>query len=217
MRASEFIVESLNDNFKQWFGSSKVVDATGKPMVVYHGTTADFREFSLSHRTNEQGIDQYGTGFYLAQSPELASHYAGTSGSVMPLYARIVKPMNERTRPFNARVVEKLLRSSPEYRDSLMNFGDVDYEGERKVLQGAVNGFLHMDNALSQINMISNDFWRGHDQAFLNALITTTGFDGFVVNGHGGKVFVAWSPSQLKSATGNSGKFDPTNADITTE
>ena len=32
--------------FKEWFGKSKVVDEEGKPLVVYHGSTADFTEFS---------------------------------------------------------------------------------------------------------------------------------------------------------------------------
>lgn len=31
--------------FKAWFGDSKVVDANGKPLVVYHGTYGDFTEF----------------------------------------------------------------------------------------------------------------------------------------------------------------------------
>lgn len=30
--------------FQRWFGDSKVVDADGKPLVVYHGTNADFNE-----------------------------------------------------------------------------------------------------------------------------------------------------------------------------
>jgi ADP-Ribosyltransferase in polyvalent proteins len=34
--------------FKSWFGKSKIVDAEGKPMTAYHGTTSpiDFDEFS---------------------------------------------------------------------------------------------------------------------------------------------------------------------------
>lgn len=33
--------------FKAWFGDSKVVDSEGKPLVVYHGTTADFAAFDV--------------------------------------------------------------------------------------------------------------------------------------------------------------------------
>ena len=31
--------------FKKWFGDSKVVDANGDPLVVYHGTDQDFSVF----------------------------------------------------------------------------------------------------------------------------------------------------------------------------
>ena len=35
-----------NPNFKKWFGKSKVVDAEGRPLVVYHGTSSQkFRAF----------------------------------------------------------------------------------------------------------------------------------------------------------------------------
>lgn len=37
-----------SDAFRKWFGDSKVVDADGKPLVVYHGTGADFNVFDLS-------------------------------------------------------------------------------------------------------------------------------------------------------------------------
>jgi hypothetical protein len=33
--------------FKRWFGKSKVVDADGKPLVVYHGSQKNFRKFEL--------------------------------------------------------------------------------------------------------------------------------------------------------------------------
>ena len=34
-----------NPNFKWWFADSKVVDDNGEPLVVYHGTNADFNIF----------------------------------------------------------------------------------------------------------------------------------------------------------------------------
>ena len=37
--------EERDKNFKEWFGDSKVVDENGEPLVVYHGTNADFNEF----------------------------------------------------------------------------------------------------------------------------------------------------------------------------
>ena len=34
-----------NPAFRRWFGDSKVVDERGEPLVVYHGTAADFDTF----------------------------------------------------------------------------------------------------------------------------------------------------------------------------
>jgi tRNA nucleotidyltransferase/poly(A) polymerase len=43
--------ESLNlsNRFYDWFKNSKVVDAQGKPLIVYHGTNKDFTRFSLNN------------------------------------------------------------------------------------------------------------------------------------------------------------------------
>lgn len=37
--------QTQTPEFKRWFGDSKVVDADGKPLVVYHGTGAEFDAF----------------------------------------------------------------------------------------------------------------------------------------------------------------------------
>ena len=49
-----FQVKKLNkrqkprsNEFKEWFGDSKVVDDKGKPMVVYHGTDKNFDQFKM--------------------------------------------------------------------------------------------------------------------------------------------------------------------------
>ena len=69
--------------FKAWFGDSKVVDAAGKPLVVYHGTTAleDFSEFE---------------GGWFASTGEHASQYAGpqSGGRVYPVYLNIKNPVD---------------------------------------------------------------------------------------------------------------------------
>ena len=80
--------------FKRWFGDSKVVNADGAPMVVYHGSNADITEFS-------PGTGSLGDGIYFTASTKDASHYASNQvgvlprdgGSVYPVYVRIEKPM----------------------------------------------------------------------------------------------------------------------------
>lgn len=61
--------------FKKWFGKSKVKDAKGKPLVVYHGTANQFTEFN-SEKGNPES--DWGAGFYFTNGKEdVASNYAG--------------------------------------------------------------------------------------------------------------------------------------------
>jgi hypothetical protein len=55
--------------FKAWLGDSKVVDAQGKPLVVYHGTASDFNVFK---RTNS---GEFGPAMYFTDSPREANEY----------------------------------------------------------------------------------------------------------------------------------------------
>lgn len=69
---------------------SKVVDAQGRPMVVYHGTKANINRFKMG----DEG------GVFFTTSPQNASEYAGTwqgvgqsdGGNVMPVYLSIKNP-----------------------------------------------------------------------------------------------------------------------------
>ena len=49
-----------SDEFKQWFGQSKVVDSQGRPQVVYHRTKGQFSFPSLDINRGEMGI-HFGT------------------------------------------------------------------------------------------------------------------------------------------------------------
>ena len=69
--------EEITDTpeFKRWFGDSKVVDEKGKPLVVYHGTSAVFKDFSLSALGSAHGETTI-RGLFFTPSPERASAYA---------------------------------------------------------------------------------------------------------------------------------------------
>lgn len=54
-------------NFWKWFGDSKVVDADGRPLVVYHGTGKSFDTFE----PNNRGV------YFFTQSTDFAEKYAG--------------------------------------------------------------------------------------------------------------------------------------------
>lgn len=50
--------------FKKWFGDSKVVDESGNPLVVYHGTNADFDSFDKKKIGSATDDGLWGKGFY---------------------------------------------------------------------------------------------------------------------------------------------------------
>ena len=84
--------------FQRWFAGSKVVDAAGRPLRVYHGTSSHFEHFSHEDIPYRGGILAF-----FSTSPEFASGYAVGGGSgfttgahVMPCYLRILEPFDFR-------------------------------------------------------------------------------------------------------------------------
>lgn len=77
-RASGQQAQAETAAFKRWFGDSKVVDAEGKPLVVYHGTDSVFTKFS---RTGDIG---YHFGTEIA-ARDRAARVGGTEVLVEPV------------------------------------------------------------------------------------------------------------------------------------
>jgi len=75
--------------FKKWFGDSKVVDADGKPLVVYHGTAGSFNEFRASN------IGTMGPGMYFTFSYDKAKEWASRhqGGRVIAAYLKAENPI----------------------------------------------------------------------------------------------------------------------------
>jgi hypothetical protein len=84
-------------DFQRWFKGSKVVDSSGRPLRVYHGTSQHFDTFD-----HENGPSRGGILAFFSTSPEFASDYAAPRGHftpgahVMPCYLRIIKPFDFR-------------------------------------------------------------------------------------------------------------------------
>ena len=168
-------------NFWRWFKDSKVVDADGKPLVMYHGTKADFSAFEMRKAgTSDDGLA--GKGFYFTYNPEEASGYAesgnfgkGDAPNVQPVYVSLNNPL---------RIEKGVLPDGRRVMDVHKQYG-------------------HGINA------------KGGDA--VRNLAEEAGHDGVVwVRTDGGVGHaVAFRPNQIKSATGNTGAFDPNEAPIT--
>lgn len=81
--------------FKRWFGDSKVVDAEGKPLVVYHGTGADgvdaFDSSKIGSNTDIEAGQPTGAFFFTTER-EVADGYADVQdGVVVPVYLRATR------------------------------------------------------------------------------------------------------------------------------
>lgn len=91
--------------FKDWFGDSKVVDADGKPLVVYHGTNEKFDSFDLD-KPARFGRGSMGRAIYLTPDIDMAGTY-GTK--IVAAYASIKKPFIYSSEGGNAKLDAALL------------------------------------------------------------------------------------------------------------
>ena len=85
-----------NPAFAQWFGKSKVVDESGQPLVVYHGSGADIPQFDTSRGAQTTGNVTAPWGAYFTPSPGEASRYAtdfhATGQNITPVHLAIENP-----------------------------------------------------------------------------------------------------------------------------
>lgn len=177
--------------FKKWFGDSKVVDAQGKPLVVYHGTTADVREFRVSKRGT------FGAGVYFAEKPDDADIFTPQTGELgenhVPVYLSLQTPY-EYTADFNAGE-------------------DVDIDSPAVPLVEYALG-AKAPAAIARARNGDGNFGEA-----VRAALIAKGHDGIIVTYEGStqgstREFVAFEPSQVKSAIGNAGAFDESADDI---
>lgn len=161
--------------FKRWFGDSKAVDETGRPLRLYHGTTASFDEFNPNMNPFERGV-------FLTPDPAMAGFFTlggsgrvTNGGNILPLYARLANPMV------------------------------VDFQGQNFPYRTGVGDILESARAA------------GHDGLILKNVVEGESFDiadGASKSGEGIDQYVVFNPEQVKSATGNSGAFDPSNPSV---
>ncbi len=74
-------------NFTEWFGDSKTVDAEGKPVMVYHGTDKKFTKVNM--KKGAQGVFWVASDKAAIESGEVG---AAGSGVIMELFASIKNP-----------------------------------------------------------------------------------------------------------------------------
>lgn len=206
--------------FMAWFKGSKVVDEHGLPLKVYHGSNADIMKFEREYLETESSVSQYGAGHYFATSPSTASGYAEPKkegGVVYPVYLSIKNPLNANfIKKLTRLQIKKIMSLSPDLKDALWNYGDIDYEGFNNVFNEAIDGIFNAQDGplLQNLHMIANDFFKGYDHEFLDAITKVLKYDGIVVNFENEKFYVAFFGNQIKSAIGNTGEYSKESENI---
>ncbi|MDR6887897.1 MULTISPECIES: PLxRFG domain-containing protein [Variovorax] len=149
--------------FRAWFGDSKVVDADGKPLRVFHGTDQSFTAFDDEFIGEGNGNSDWGNGFYFTDSKQAADGYAqGDEGRTLEVYLSIKNPA-----------------------------------------------------PMEVVNDVMEQPGAEMDADYVRQELASRGYDGIIVNHKGGeREFVAFQPTQIKSANGNIGTFDESNPDI---
>lgn len=81
------LAQTETPEFKKWFKDSKVVDAQGNPLIVYHGTKANFKKFNMKKQI--QGIIWFTSNKAKIEAGEVG---AQGSGKILDMYASIQNP-----------------------------------------------------------------------------------------------------------------------------
>jgi len=186
--------------FKKWFGDSKVVDADGKPLVVYHGTTKSFNEFTNDKKEHRSGNPD---GFYFTPDADEASDYALTGkteegANVIAAYLSIKNPF------IKGSFVSPKMKAQfeKELREDNPNLGE-DWVQEKV-------------DVFEERSTNKNKWFPGLFPAIsfpteaMTRVLQAGGYDGF----KDGRHWIAIEPNQIKSATGNIGTFDAASPDI---
>jgi len=182
--------------FKRWFGESTVVDKLGRPMIVFHGTNkGGFTKFS------KERIDPHHIGFFFTDSRRMALTYthADPGEDPTPDHTVEVAAMHFKgVYEVYLSIQNPLVVDADGAKWNAIEF-DVQREGERR--KERVN--------TDKLSYIAKE--AGYDGVIIKRVRDSGGMKDYEAPG---TVYIAFYPSQIKSAHKNVGTFDPANEDI---
>jgi hypothetical protein len=175
-----------NPAFRRWFGASKVVDERGEPLVVYHGTRGNFDVFVRKD-----------IGFHFGTAGQAVNRLRDTgplgygrrempAGKIIPVYLSIKNPL------------------------LILDAGDWSEDSMARVLTDMTMGDDLFADSLEEATDVPGN-------KTFQQILRHMGYDGMVyenVGEGGGTSWIAFSPTQIKSATDNVGTFDPDDPSI---
>ena len=201
-------LEDAQKALRRWGAKTAVTDQTGAPMRMYHGTTADIRKFS-----NEDAPYRGGILSFFSDSPKFASEYAGANSgaNVLPVYLDVRNPFDFRK---HSALADDFYEETGGIRDSV--------EANR-ILLGIGKADDLFDGPAWADKLSAADFRSAVERGSWDALeapefvewLRAGGHDGIITKENGAINYGVFEPTQIKSAIGNRGAYDPTDPDIT--
>lgn len=216
--------------FRAWFGESKCVDFKGQPLVLYHGTDRPLTQFDMDAGTGKT----HGCGSFFSSNPSTASTYSNSreGGLVIPVYLSLQNPIIVYAEGSNWNRLSKDIKldlpqivvSDLEY--ELLEAELMDREPDRNATRVLKEKFLSLEDLFPN-EFLFDDYFSTDDLA---RWARKVGYDGAIfkqVRDQGpigqfstedskqpADLFVAFRPTQIKSALANRGAFDPHSPDI---
>jgi len=203
------------DAFKKWFGDSKVVDESGKPLVVYHGTDANIVSFDPQKLGVATGANSAGQGFFFTSDHRTAQSYADYSATDVRVQKILKEAENAEKKRDWATYDEKIIEAEK------LDAGFADFSN-RLNGQNIVPTYLSIKNPL--VIDAKGEFYTAIEDNISKQIQNAKrdGYDGVIIKNLDDAVglteqiadhYVVFEPSQIKSIH-NRGTFDPDDAQI---
>lgn len=186
---------SRNSNFLKWFGDSKVVDENGEPLVVYHGTfvrpmrdgemMGDIKAFDRMFSTKFRRPSIDTVGSWFSTNPgDGGAEMYSGAGEGSAIYPTYLSIKNPQVTTFQ--LMTSRARKLHNGKDDGRPIGAEEVEAYRTWLKSMGKDGIKIEGSGNE---------------------GSTEFDNQAA-------WIALEPTQIKSATGNIGTYDPENADI---
>jgi hypothetical protein len=218
--------------FREWFGQSKIVDAEGRPRVMYHGTARDITEFKpkqagaifvtedprfaedFSYMSEMWMIDH--ADQFLSEQEIKKAVAAGVAkmaqgvpkqDQIRMLTQILQFPINSVVRDPDATEIRneiaKRLPSKPNILPVYVRAENpFDFDN-----QNHLEAIRSMPGVPVHYQRIRRGEWSAIEEPDVQEAIQKAGFDSFYITEGGRKNLAVYDPNQLKSVTGNIGTY----------
>ena len=226
--------------FKRWFGNSKVVNEDSSPMVMYHGTAEDLFTVFDKEKIRENDYDTPFNGFWFS-SDKFTSPAMRDAKNTIPVYLSIKNPapsevwrkvskdVDKESNEGNLTLSKGSRSESDEVRHRLqaMGYDGIHYSGKPSINKNEFekNGYTSFKTLAGKSYTISINEENGGLDLYSGKVNKKPTYEteehitGYLdlndfLNTFEDEVWVAFEPTQIKSAIGNTGEFNPDTGDI---